>query len=458
MGKFSLRNLFKPPWRRPFLIVAGAMILYFYLHRRDFNEVTFLLDAFFILIGLIFWLAFFSQFTLPVKTIHERLQSFYRLLIYPLGLHGPAISIVDGEIQKRKGEEQRSGPGVILVDTASAALLKTPTRFIRAIGPGITFTKRRESVSPDTVVDLRLHKKTIGLLPNSPNNLSPFAEKGKKETLAEYQARQNQRNETRGLTRDGIEIVSTITVYFRLDSTPGEGNTQFGYRPSSVEKAILGQNIDLNYPIDAANRNRRWDWLPVRLAADVWRELLGKYTLDELFQQKINQTSTMTAMLKVIRARLMEAQAPTLNDFGMESGNLEESREFKLLRKRGIHVTRLEIYNLRMPDEVENQLVQRWKTTWLERARKDRLLVDQQRDLVIRKGQEDAYIRVAEGASQLFKTLPPDEKLTGKELLKRLIRGNLDLCQQDSSLHSLTVNEITQLQELLDWVEKQPDL
>lgn len=260
------------------------------------------------------------------------------------------------------------------------------------------------------------------------------------------------------MTRDGIEIVSTITVYFRLDSTPGEGNTQFGYRPSSVEKAILGQNIDLNYPIDAANRNRRWDWLPVRLAADVWRELLGKYTLDELFQQKINQTSTMTAMLKVIRTRLMEAQAPTLNDFGMESGNLEESREFKLLRKRGIHVTRLEIYNLQMPDEVENQLVQRWKTTWLERARKDRLLVDQQRDLVIRKGQEDAYIRVAEGASQTFKTLAPDEKFTGKELLKRLIRGNQDLCQQDSALHSLTVNEINQLQELLDWVEKQPEL
>lgn len=166
----------------------------------------------------------------------------------------------------------------------------------------------------------------------------------------------------------------------------------------------------------------------------------------------------MTAMLKVIRTRLMEAQAPTLNDFGMESGNLEESREFKLLRKRGIHVTRLEIYNLRMPDEVENQLVQRWKTTWLERARKDRLLVDQQRDLVIRKGQEDAYIRVAEGASQTFKTLAPDEKFTGKELLKRLIRGNQDLCQQDSALHSLTVNEINQLQELLDWVEKQPEL
>ncbi|HWQ05388.1 MAG TPA: hypothetical protein VN452_08535 [Longilinea sp.] len=434
------------------------MILYFYLHRRDFNQVTFLLDAFLIIIGLIFWLAFFSQFTLPVKTIHERLQSFYRLLIYPLGLHGQAISIVDGEIQKRKGEEQRSGPGVILVDTASAALLKTPTRFIRAIGPGITFTKRRESVSPDTVVDLRLHKKTIGLLTNSSNSLSPFAEKGKKETLAEYQTRQNQRNETRALTRDGIEIVSTITVYFRLESTPGEGNTQFGYRPASVEKAILGQNIDLNYPIDAANRNRRWDWLPAHLAGDVWREFLGKYTLDELFEHKKNHTSTMTAMKKVIRARLMEEQAPILDNFGMESGNLEDSREFKLLKKRGIHVTRLEIYNLRMPDEVENQLVQRWKTSWLDRARQDRMLVDQQRDLVTRMGQEDAYIRVAESACQPFTTLASNEKLSGKELLLRLIRGNLDMCKRDSALHSMTVNEITQLQELLDWVEKQPDL
>ncbi len=458
MGNFGLRSLFKPPWRRPFLIAVGSFLLYLYLNRSHLNGFNLLLDAFLIGVGLILWLAFFSQFTLPVKTIGERFRSFYRLLIYPLGMHGPAISIVDGEIQKRKGEERRTGPGVILVDTASAALLKTPTRFVRAIGPGVTFTRRGESVSAETVVDLRLHKQTIGLLPNLTNHLSPFAEKGKKETLAEYQARQNQRNETRALTRDGIEILSTITVYFRLESKPGEGNTQFGFRPSSVEKAILGQNIDLNLPIDAANRNRRWDWLPAHLAADVWREFLGKFTLDELFQRNIGENGAMPAIMKSVRARLMAEQTPILNDFGSETGETAESREFALLKRRGICVTRVEIYNLRMPDEVEAQLVQRWNASWLNRARQDRVLVDRQRDCVLQQGQDDARLRVAESACQPFAALNPRVSLSGREVLKRLLRGNQEMCERDSALLSLTANEISQLQELLDWLEKQPDL
>lgn len=456
MGKFSLRSLFKPPWNRPFFIAAGALALYLFLNRGHFNETRFLLDTFLIGVGLIFWLAFFSQFTLPVKTIVERLQSFYRLLIYPLGMHGPAISIIDGEIKKRKGEEQSSGPGVILLDTASAALLKTPTRFVRAIGPGVTFTRRGETVSADTVVDLHLHKQTIGPFPNA--TTSPFAEKGKKEPVAEYQTRQNQRNETRALTRDGIEIVSTITVYFRLESNPGEGNTQFGFRPSSVEKAILGQNIDLNLPIDAANRNRHWDWLPAHLAVDVWREYLGKFTLNEIFQRNSGENGAMPAILKIVRAHLMEAQSPVLNDFGFETGDVEESREYKLLTRRGIQVTRVEIYNLRMADEVENQLVQRWNASWLQRARQDRVLVDRQRDYVIQQGQEEAHLRVAEGASLPFSAFSPGDSCSGREVLKRLLRGSLEMCEHDPALHSMTIEEMAQLQELLDWVEKQPDL
>jgi hypothetical protein len=458
MGKINLRSLFKPPWRRPFLIAVGSLGLYLYLNRGNINLPTILLDTIWIGLGLVLWLAFFSQFTLPVKSIHERLQSFYRLLIYPLGLHGPAISIIDGEIKKRRGEEHRYGPGVILLDTASAALLKTPSRFVRAIGPGITFTNRRETVSYDTVVDLQPHKQTIGLPPYSHTAPSPFAEKGKKESLAEFQTRQNQCNETRAMTRDGIEILSTITVYFRLESNPGEGNTQFGYRPSSVEKAILGQNIDLNLPIDAANRNRRWDWLPAHLAADVWRELIGKFTLDDLFQRNIGEKGAMPSILKVVRARLMDDQAPILNDFGNALEETEESREHLLLQKRGIQITRVEIYNLRLPDEVEAQLVKRWNASWLFRARLDRMLVDRQRDYVVQQGRDEAHIRIAEGASQPFGNLPAKDSFSGQEVLRLLLQGNLEMCRRDPALHSMTDNEITQLQELLDWVEKQPEL
>jgi len=455
MGKFSLRKLFGPPWRRPFLVSIVALLVYLYLNRKTLNSTTLMLDI--ILIGLITiaWLGFFSQFVLPVKTIHERLQAFYRLAIYPLGMHGQAISIIDGEIQKRKGEEQKKGPGVILLDTASAALLKRPTQYVRAIGPGVTFTKPGESVSPESVVDLHLHKQTIGPSPFSA--ISPFAEKGKKETAGEYQARQRDRNDTRALTRDGIEIVSTITVFFRLESRAGEGNTQFGFRPSSVEKAILGQNIDLNLPLDAAERVRRWDWLPAYLAADVWREYLGKFTLDELFQRNAGQKSALVTILTMVRARMMAEHVPVLNDFGAETGETTESREHQLLKKRGIQVVRVEINNLVLPDEVESQLVKRWNASWLNRARQERVLIDRQRDYILKQGQSEAHLRFAEYASQPFLTENADQPLTGREVLKRLLRGSMEMCDRDPALHSLAVEETAQLQDLFDWVEKQPD-
>lgn len=456
MGNFSLRNLFKPPWRRPFLVGIGALLLYLYLNRGHLNGTTFLLDTILIAILLVVWLGFFSQFVLPVKTIHERLQAFYRLMIYPLGMHGQAISIINGEIQKRKGEEQRIGPGVILLDTASAALLKRPTQYVRAIGPGVTFTKPGESVSPESVVDLHLHKQSIGPSPYAA--ISPFAEKGKKENAGEFQARQRDRNDTRALTRDGIEIISLITVYFRLESNPGEGNTQFGFRASSVEKAILGQNIDTDLPIDAAERTRRWDWLPAYLAADVWREYVGKFTLDELFQRNAGQPSKLATILKVVRARMLAEKTPVLDNFGAETGDQEISREYHLLKKRGIQVTRVEINNLLVPEEVEEQLIKRWNTSWLNRAKQERVLIDRQRDLIQKQGQEEAHVQFAEGASQPLAAVSSDEPLTGRELLKRLLRGSIEVCDRDASLHSMAVEETAQLQELMDWVEKQPDL
>jgi len=327
---------------------------------------------------------------------------------------------------------------------------------MRAIGPGVTFTQRRESVSAESVVNLHLHKQTIGPSPYA--TLSPFAEKGKKESAGEYQARQRERNDTRALTRDGIEIVSTITVYFRLESRPGEGNTQFGFRPSSVEKAILGQNIDLNLPLDAAERVRRWDWLPAYLAADVWREYLGKFTLDELFQRNAGQPSAMVAILRMVRARMMEEQVTALNDFGAETGERIDSREYYLLKKRGIQVTRVEINNLLIPDEVESQLVKRWNASWLIRARQERVLVDRQRDYILKQGQSEAHLRFAESASQHFLSERCTKQVTGREVLKRLLRGSLEMCDRDPALHSMAITETAQLQDLIDWVEKQAEL
>jgi len=47
--------------------------------------------------------------------------------------------------------------------------------------------------------------------------------------------------------------------------------------------------------------------------------------------------------------------------------------------------------------------------------------------------------------------------VTGREVLKRLLRGSLEMCDRDPALHSMAITETAQLQDLIDWVEKQAE-
>jgi len=102
------------------------------------------------------------------------------------------------------------------------------------------------------------------------------------------------------LTRDGIEVIPSISVTFRVDTgipKEGEPGSRFGYRTGittkaranekkdkeAIYKAIIGQGVNLNYLPDSPRRRLAWNELPAALAVDVWREYAAKFTLDELF-------------------------------------------------------------------------------------------------------------------------------------------------------------------------------
>lgn len=116
-----------------------------------------------------------------------------------------------------------------------------------------------------------------------------------------YDKIQKQRNEVSALTRDGIEVVPKISVTFRVDTMPAEGDQQpgsrFGYRigtstidkkneakdKEAIYKAITGEGINPNAPTETPRHRVAWNHLPILLAVDVWREYVAKFTLDELF-------------------------------------------------------------------------------------------------------------------------------------------------------------------------------
>ncbi len=74
--------------------------------------------------GLCLWVAILGQFALPVNGGSQRLQAASRLMAYLFGGHGTMTRIHDGQISRPDDDAAHHGPGVVLVDVTSAAVLE----------------------------------------------------------------------------------------------------------------------------------------------------------------------------------------------------------------------------------------------------------------------------------------------------------------------------------------------
>lgn len=258
------------------------------------NLVYMIIDVFLFWLGLLIWLAFFAQFVLPVYTYRERQKIFDRLLTYLSGGHGPAIFIENGRIRDSQGEKKKKGPGVVWLDSASAAVTRTAASFKQTLGPGVYFTGKKESIAG--TVDLHTQSQSLG--PREGEN--PFQEKKESQSEEEFKQIQNRRLEVSAWTRDGIEVVPNISVTFKIDAEPVEGSilpgSRFGFDPEAVRKAITGEGINPGEPSDAARRRVAWNQLPALIAVDLWREYLSKFTLAQLFE--VTQDSLLQPVLQ----------------------------------------------------------------------------------------------------------------------------------------------------------------
>ena len=444
----------------------------------------FLFDFFILgLASFLLWLGVFAQFALPLNDLRDRVRAFRHLTRYALGSYGPAVRIENGRVRQRPGEEKRKGPGVVLLDTASAAMLRSKTAFTRPVGPGVVFTQPGEYLHDETV-DLHVQSS-----PNPPlgplgaeDSFRPLSEKQKRDPkeAEEYKARQDRRRQTSALTRDGIEVVARIQAVVKLKSAPGQGGTQFGYNPVSVRKAIIREGI-----IPENLQNMPWHQVPAYLAVDVWREYLSKFTLTDLFDVRVNNIlepaqnltdngnqdgqdtvegwryrneTGLEIALRMVKERLTRPSVIQLDEYGRPTGQREDSREYKLLEQMGVQVKKASIHSFQFPKEVEAQMVQQWISTWLERANLERLVVDQQRVVAVRQGQENALLDFGDEIVQAFTGQLRDEVGAPRPdlhaSLEKLLLATHQLLTLNTRLQRWLDTEARELSELLAWVRR----
>ncbi|MEK6222155.1 MAG: hypothetical protein N2D54_07890 [Chloroflexota bacterium] len=432
-----------------------------------------LLDLLLLVGGFMLWVGFFAQFVLPTHTIAERRKAI-NLVLKSLGeMKGPAIFIKNGEVIQSTQEGERKGAGVILLDSASSALLNNQATHTRAVGPGLVFTNKNERITNS--LDLRSHIRILG--PQEGDIV--FEDATNEEVLAKKsEGEQNARTariiKTSGLTRDGIQVVPNVIAVFQLDAERGDGNTMFGYREDSVAKAIRNEAITTGTAGDSDPELISWDWLPVHLAANLWREYLRKFTLNQLFdisqfrfnqpdeigvrQEENDSGTTFDFISSMINARLKYSTVQMLNDIGEPIiGERQVSREFQLLQNHGIKIVSARVDSLRMKDE--HKLIDRWKATWLDRAETEQKHIKDFHELQKQKAQEIALMEFSESLiGNLNKELVNAEKNgTPKPDMGKTLHGLLNgtrtsIVRNSGHLQQLS-DERADLNHMIEWVQ-----
>lgn len=502
-------------------ILAGllVLILYIYLAKKDTPDLSlllpiegvvkfflrlpvpesarlFYLDLFiFLVVSFLLWAAFFAQFALPLRNFVQRLLASLYIWLFIFRRHGPAVLIENGEMPQDYPKEPPDRPGVMVLDTASAAVLRSRTAFTRSVGPGLVFTWPDEYLA--ATVDLHhtaWPNPPFGPPPEGEDIFAPWDEK--KEPRHAYDERQKQRFETSGETRNGVEVVPTIFAVCCLDpdikayadtaETPPrnwrqrfrrrltpymQSQTQpgFRYNPEAVRRAVTAEAVhpDFKNP-ERQKRHLPWYQLPAYLAVDLWREYLRRFTFEQLFSE-MEEHGGKTAyqvIVEKVHERLTQPFVAELDDFGRPTGRQIESREFQLLQERGIKVLAAPIRYLRFEKKVEQQIEDKWFSYWKWRAELEREDIKRQQSYRRHQAEVEALLEFAYQAARPFEPdflgtprPPAGERVALRQqmnqALENLVRGTLDLCITNTQLHPRAENEEKQLIEIIEWIRKQ---
>jgi hypothetical protein len=391
---------------------------------------------------------FFSQFVLPIQNPKFRREISSRVSSFELGKRGPALFVKNGRVIMHEGEQDKRGAGLIVLDSASALVLRTDTEIRDTVGPGIKFTRGDEYIAGS--VDLRSQWQFIGPLAS---DLS-FPPKNDKNTQVRAQ-------QTSGLTRDGFEISPSISIKFGIkrpfDKQPDESGviSQYGFDPAAVRNAITREVVMLN-TTDNKQTRLEWNRLPAHLVVNLWREYIRKFKLSDLFTN--NGVSGLQTIEDMINKRVGLPNVVALDDTGLPTGEWTESLEYKQLESRGLEITEVRIHNVLLDQAIESSMIESWSAEWLTLAKKEEALLKEKEALIETAAREEASKKFALIASEKIGNKPTMPQQTPFKTLQLLIEPLRDFIIKESSANNDMEKELRKLDEIWKWLlENNPD-
>lgn len=418
----------------PFNLIASIVLLVF-----DIFAANYLLDK------LIY---FFAQFVLPIQNPKDRHEIHSRVKNFETGYRGPALFIKNGRVITHEGEMNKRGAGVIVLDTASAAVLRSDTEIRDTVGPGVKFTRGDEYIAGS--VDLRAQWHYIGPLEND----QPFVKPVPISAREDYEV-QIRRQQTSGLTRDGFEVCPRISIKFSIkrpsEKRPDESGvtSQYGYDPNSVRNAITREVI---YHDTSDNKKVRLEWnkLPEHLVVNLWREYVRKLKLSELFAA--DSGKDLNFIENLINKRVKEKDVVALDDTGDPTGEWVESIEYRQLESRGVQIMDVRIHNVYFEPSIEQQTIEQWSAEWLNMAKSEESQLKLMETLIGNASRDEASKSFARIAAQQFGGKPSMPQLNPFKTLQLLIQPLKEFILGESTPNSNVETELRKLDEIWKWL------
>jgi regulator of protease activity HflC (stomatin/prohibitin superfamily) len=380
-----------------------------------------------------------SQLVLPTKTTTERAAAFRRFFGRIVGEKGPITLIRYGLPIEAHDERERKDPGVILIDNASGAVLRTNTQFTRAVGPGLVFTEAGERIAE--AVDLRLQARSIA-------GQSVVGTEGQIEIATSSLA----------LTEDGIPVSADLKISFILH--PGHvGPSRLGnkadlppyeFNPSSAEGAVMRHTYTREQDVP-------WTEIPIRVVVDLWREYVKGWRLEDLLGDGDSTSQDLEPQFPLVRLqkRILERLSyhePISGETGDRKWD-SVSPEFDMLKSLGIKIVSVSITRLRVPEDVKAERLRIWRAGWAEGVQRNLQRSNQAVDQSEQQGQREAYQQMGDRLTRKLRSaLGEGQKPGMRDTLKLVLEDAAALAVSDMGLED--GNLIAQrIQRMLDELE-----